>query len=488
MPTKHSSSSPTAAIDGTHLTDAARACLEKMQAAHVNNACIRTFLHQHKVVASGHTGQIPDSALRPVDTLDVIDDDDDDCPVELLKKVVMLKLNGGLGTSMGLHKPKTLLEVKNGKNFLDFILLQVDHRRRHQSTKLPLVLMNSFNTEKSTREFIEHHYPNQYKDYDTEMNLMQNQVPKILQEDLFPAECPANPDLEWSPPGHGDLYTALYGSGKLAALIAQGYEYMFVSNGDNLGATLSGKVLAYMHRHDKDFVMEVCVRTENDKKGGHLAYQGDHLILRESAQCPPDDEASFQDIHKYKYFNTNNLWLSLPVLAALMRKHHGVLPLPVIRNAKTVDPAGLTSAKVYQLETAMGAAISLFDKAAALVVPRSRFLPVKTCSDLLVLRSDAYEVTPRSELFLVPNGWGQTPTVVTLDSKYYKFVTDFEKLIPHGVPSMCDCKRLTINGPVVFGKGVILQSGVTIDSTAEKDGKTLKIADGRTLRDEHVTA
>lgn len=470
-------------IDPATLSDAAKACLEKMRKAKVAEACIRTFLHQHAIVSSGQTGEIPDSAIQPVTSLDNEEDIEMECPADLLQKTVMLKLNGGLGTSMGLQEPKTLLTVKAGQSFLDFIVQQVLYRRKHQKLGLPLLLMNSFNTEKATREFLQKHYPAVYKEFDREVNIMQNQVPKILQDDLFPAEWPANPDNEWAPPGHGDLYTAIYGSGKLKELLDKGFEYLFVSNGDNLGATLSSKVLAYMSANKKDFVMEVCKRTESDKKGGHLAMQGGRMILREAAQCPKEDEGSFQDIAKYSFFNTNNLWIHLPALDALMKKHNGVLPLPVIRNSKTVDPSDASSPKVFQLETAMGAAIGLFENATAIVVPRSRFMPVKTCSDLLVLRSDAYSVTETHEIFLVPNSWGMTPTVVNLDGNY-KILKDFEALIPNGVPSMVDCHRLTVKGKVVFGKNVVLKGGVIIDN--EKEGSVLKIADGKELKDEEV--
>merc|ERR1712070_682934 len=122
--------------------------------------------------------------------------------------------------------------------------------------------------------------------------------------------------------------------------------------------------------------------------------EGGGLTLRESAQCPKDDEAAFQDTSKYRYFNTNNLWVDLEKLKALFEKHMGAIPLPVMVNDKTVDPRDKKSTKVVQLETAMGAAISSFEGAIAILIPRTRFAPVKKCDDLFTLRSDAYELTP----------------------------------------------------------------------------------------------
>lgn len=97
--------------------------------------------------------------------------------------------------------------------------------------------------------------------------------------------------------------------------------------------------------------------------------------------------------HRHKFFNTNNIWINLPKLAAKMDEAGGVMKLPLIKNKKTVNPRDGTTTPVFQLETAMGSAIENFDDAAAIVVPRSRFAPVKTCNDLFTLRSDAYKVS-----------------------------------------------------------------------------------------------
>ena len=169
--------------------------------------------------------------------------------------------------------------------------------------------------------------------------------------------------------------------------------YMFVSNSDNLGATMDLKLLTWFASSKAPFAMECAQRTDADKKGGHLCKLGSKLALRESAQCPDEDEKEFQNVGKYKYFNTNNLWVNLEALKATMDKNDGVLPLPVIKNGKTVDPRDKKSTKVLQLETAMGAAIASFEGAGAILIPRSRFAPVKTTNDMLALMSDAYEVT-----------------------------------------------------------------------------------------------
>merc|ERR1711985_171814 len=186
-----------------------------------------------------------------------------------------------------------------------------------------------------------------------------------------------------------------------------------------------------------------------------MGKEGGGLTLRESAQCPPDDEAAFQDTSKYKYFNTNNLWVDLEKLKALFEKHGGAIPLPVMLNDKTIDPRDKASTKVIQLETAMGAAISCFEGAIALQIPRSRFAPVKKCDDLVALRSDAYTITDDFRIQLAEDRKGVPPTIKLDDA--YKFVDAMEKLIPNGVPSLIACSKMTVKGLLEFAAGVIVE-------------------------------
>merc|ERR1719453_699450 len=334
---------------------------------------------------------IPETSIEPVDSLPDYTSLTAASP-ELLKECVMVKLNGGLGTGMGLEKAKSLLDLKDGNTFLDFIAQQVGQMREVYKKPLAFMLMNSFATSADTLEYLA-----KYTTLQTEglpLEFQQNKAPKITKDDLTPASWPAKPDCEWCPPGHGDLYPAMVGSGTLDNLLAKGYKYMFVSNSDNLGATMDLKLLTWFAGTGKPFAMECAARTDADKKGGHLAMGDKGLLLRESAQCPDEDEKEFQNVGKYKYFNTNNLWINLPALKETMDKNNGVLPLPVMKNSKTVDPRDKKSTKVLQLETAMGAAIGAFEGAGAILIPRTRFAPVKTTNDMLALMSDAYEVTP----------------------------------------------------------------------------------------------
>jgi UTP--glucose-1-phosphate uridylyltransferase len=299
------------------------------------------------------------------------------------------------------------------------------------------------------------------------LEFMQNREPKLSAGDLEPVKWPQEPRLEWCPPGHGDLYTALDSSGTLEALLAAGYRYAFVSNADNLGAVLEPRILAWMASEGIPFVSEQCNRTEADRKGGHLARRADgRLVLRETAQTPDEDRESFEDIKRHRFFNTNNLWVDLRALEDLLKRRDGVLGLPMIRNRKTVDPADPSSPAVYQLETAMGAAIGVFEGARAVLVPRGRFTPVKTTNDLLALRSDAFLLDEHHNVAVAPER-RRGPLFVDLDPDFYKLLGGFEERFPQGPPSLLDCERFTVRGDVVFGRGVVARGRVEIDRAGE---------------------
>jgi UDP-N-acetylglucosamine pyrophosphorylase len=363
-----------------------------------------------------------------------------------------VKLNGGLGTSMGLDGPKSLLRVKPQLSFLDIIAGQVLRLRQASGVRLRFLLMNSFSTAGPTREWLQR---NPALGRPEGIELMQNSVPKVDARTLQPASWPAQPELEWCPPGHGDLYPSLLGSGWLDRLLDEGVRFLFVSNADNLGATLDGSILKSFAESEKPFLMEVCERTAADRKGGHLAARDGQLLLREAAQCPQADQSAFQDIARHRFFNTNNLWLRLDRLKELLDQHGGLIPLPVIANSKTLDPRDPGSPKVIQLETAMGSAIECFTGAAAIVVPRSRFAPVKATSDLLAVRSDAYVLSDEFQLALAPSRNGIPPSI-ELDPKHYKMVDQLDARVRAEAPSLKDCESMSVEGPVDFaGENVI---------------------------------
>ena len=451
----------------------------KMRADGAPDVAVETFAHYYERLAAGELGTLPESEIEPVDSVPDADDllDPGDAVREALDRTVAIRLNGGLGTSMGMTQAKSLLEAKDGLSFLDIIARQVIGLRERSGARLPLVLMNSFATRADSLAALER-YPGLSDGLPPDF--VQGRVPKIAADGLRPVEWPADHELEWNPPGHGDLYTSIVTSGMLEKMLGEGYEYAFVANSDNLGATLEPRILHWFASEGLPFAMEVADRTEADRKGGHIARRhGGGLVLREVAQTPDEDLDSFQDVGRHRYFNTNTLWVNLRTLARVMDERDGVLGLPMIVNRKTVDPRDKSSPAVIQLETAMGAAIDVFEGAAALRVPRTRMIPVKTTSDLVVLRSDAYVLHGDARVESAPERGGSVPLVV-LDDDYFKLLRDFDARFQHGPPSLVAADRLEVRGDVAFGAGVVVRGSALVANDGEGQ---LFVEDGAVLGD-----
>ncbi|MGO4956889.1 UTP--glucose-1-phosphate uridylyltransferase [Luteococcus sp. Sow4_B9] len=443
----------------------------KMEAAGVMPAAIRTFQDQYARLEQGAAGFIAEETIEPMaEPVKLADlEVDPEQAREALDRTVVVKLNGGLGTSMGLDKAKNLLEVRDGKTFLDIIVQQVLAARAKHGVRLPLLFMNSFRTHDDTLESLAE-YPELAVD-GLPLAFVQNQEPKLRVDDLTPVEWPEDPSLEWCPPGHGDVYTALYGSGILEQLLQAGFERMMVTNGDNLGASPDATMAGWFAASGAPYAAELCRRTVNDRKGGHLAARRSdgQLILRDTAQTLPEQMHFFTDTDHHPYFHTNNLWVDLRVLHREMAQRDGVLGLPLIRNEKNVDPTRPDSPKVYQMESAMGAAIEVFEGATAICVGRERFLPVKTTNELLLLRSDLYELDEDGLL----QARAETPRV-ELDG-HYKLVQDFSRLVPHPL-GLRQATSLRVNGEVSFGRDVQVVGDVQVSAAEPRmieDGTVL---------------
>jgi UTP--glucose-1-phosphate uridylyltransferase len=435
------------------------AVLAKAEAGGVHGAELAALRRRLRQLGEQRAGLLPGDALEPLATLPDLDELPEPAPDQardVLDRLVIVKLNGGLGTSMGLSGAKSLLEVKPGATFLDVLARQVLALRERHGARLPLVLMDSEVTRGPSLEALRRHgdlsAPGVPRDF------LQGREPKIRADDFEPVRWPADPELEWCPPGHGDIYPALEGSGTLDALLGAGLRYAFVSNSDNLGALADVRIAAWLAAERVPFALEAVRGTPADRKGGHLAcYQG-QLVLRETAQVP-DGDASFTDIERWRWYNTNNIWIDLRALKDLQAADPAAPELPLIVNRKTVDPRDPDSTPVIQLESAMGAAVGSIPGAQAVHVSRTRFAPVKTTNDLLVVRSDAYELTSDGQM--KPRFDGQEP-VVTLDDNYYKLLADFEQRFPAGAPSLRRCHRFEVDGDVTFGADVVAVGDVRV--------------------------
>jgi UTP--glucose-1-phosphate uridylyltransferase len=423
---------------------------DKMAAEGVDPVAIEVFTHYYRLVESGETGMVPESTIDPLDMPALADADvPDDVAADAIGRTVVIKLNGGLGTSMGLDRAKSLLEAREGLSFLDVIARQVLAIRKRHGVRLPLVLMDSFRTREETLAALAPY--DDLADADLPLDFLQNKEPKLRSDDLTPVTWEPDPALEWCPPGHGDLYTALRGTGLLDAMLEAGYTQVFVSNSDNLGAVPDPRVAGWFASSGAPFAIEAVRRTPSDRKGGHFARRKSdgRIVLRETAQTLPEDQEALSDLSRHKYCSTNNLWFDLQAMKDELDRRDGILGLPMIRNVKTVDPADPSSPEVIQIETAMGAAIEVFEGSMTIEVGRDRFVPVKTTNDLLVLRSDCYRLDDDAVLHQEP----EAVPFVDLD-KPYKLVAGFDARFPDGVPSLKDARSLVVHGDWTFGGGV----------------------------------
>ena len=438
----------------------------------------RSYAELEQVLESGSGGTIPESTIDPLTDVPSLEDHapSDETLSAALRQVAMVKLNGGLGTSMGITGPKSALVVKDGLSFLDVIARQTLALRKQYGVDLPLILMNSFRTRDESLAIL-----GRYPDLELDglpLDFLQSAEPKLRVDDLSPVDWPADPELEWCPPGHGDVYLSLSTTGLLKALLDKGFRYVFLSNADNLGATCDPRIAAWLVENDVPYVAEVCDRTVNDRKGGHLAVRKSdgQLVLRDSAMVEQEDEDAFQDIARHRTFHANNLWVDLRVLDRLLRESQARgeagIGLPILVNRKTVDPSDASSTQVIQIETAMGGAVGRIEGARAIHVPRTRFRPVKTTNELLLVRSDIFELDDQSAIVSLIT---HSDPYVDLD-KPYKLVPGFEERFPKGVPSLREATSLRVEGDVTFGADVVCIGDVTVRASGRAT-----IEDGRRL-------
>lgn len=437
----------------------------KMRQEGLSNLLIQDFLAKVEKVRTGETGKVK------WETIGDLDPEKDEIALEVLQKkytikketlakLVVIKLNGGLGTSMGLEKAKSLIPVKNNLSFLKIVANQVNFMRKKYGVEIPLILMNSYNTEAdSLAELKEAGFSQEIP-----VSFLQNKVPRLNKSDLTPISLKDSKE-EWCPPGHGDIYLSLKETGILEKLLNHGFEYAFISNGDNLGATIEPSILEYLVDEGLEFAMEMTPKTLADTKGGAIyrklidgKFVG--LELLETAQVPKENEPEFSGMGKFRTFSTNNLWVNLRALSSLIESKPPSLSLIV--NPKVVD-----GKDVLQLETAMGSAIGSFQKTKGIIIPRDRFAPVKKCEDYLIRRSDAYVLNEDFSLTMNPErkkaGLGEN--LVSLDDKFYKKLKPFDKLFQI-TPSLLYCNSLKVEGEVEFDTHLVLKGDVVIKNNS----------------------
>lgn len=389
---------------------------------------------------------------------------------DLLNKLVVLKLNGGLGTSMGCTGPKSVIEVHSGFSFLDLTVRQIEKLNATYNTNVPLVLMNSFNTHDETEKILLRYQYSNVQIY----TFNQHRYPRIMKETLEPAgRSFYSPIGDWYPPGHGDVYESFLRSSVFSTLTQQGKEFVFISNIDNLGATVDFDILNHIANEPIEFIMEVTDKTLSDIKGGTLINYNGKAKLLEIAQVPSKHVDEFKSIKKFKIFNTNNLWAKMEAIERLVNNG---MDLDIIVNGK-VD----NGRAVIQLEVAAGAAIQYFSNAIGVNVPRSRFLPVKSTSDLFVVQSNLYSLKAGA---LTMNPKRPIPTVPLVKlGDSFKTVNMYLSRFA-SIPDILELDHLTVSGDVTFGSGVVLKGTVII---VANHGSRIDIPSGSILENKVVS-
>ena len=371
----------------------------------------------------------------------------------------------GLGTSMGCDGPKSLIKVKGDRTFLDLIVEQVRGLNARWDANIPLLLMNSFYTEKEISKFVDN----------IDLPLIaftQNKFPRLSAESLLPLNLEEWGSHAWYPPGHGDFYNCIAEQGILRSLIQKGKDILFISNADNLGAVADAKILQYMIEKDIPFMIEVPPKTAADVKGGTLYEQNGKLKLLEIAQVPEEHIDEFCSQKKFSVFNTNNIWINL--LALEKKMEEGPLNLNVIINEKKVQ-----GKPVVQLETAIGSALDCFEGAVGLCVSRDRFMPVKKTEDLLLVQSNLFSLEGGR---LVRNQERKVSYLpeIRLGSPLDQ-VERFQECFPV-IPDLLDLELLEMAGEVYFDGASSLKGRVKLTGV----NKALHIENGRSIENKTI--
>lgn len=438
---------------------------ETMNTAGLSDSFIADFIQKVDAVRNGETGMVRWEEVGDLDpNADEISLEEihSSYPLDraLLSKLVVIKLNGGLGTSMGLDKAKSLIPIKGTLSFLSVMSKQIEFLRTKFGIEVPLLFMDSYNTQEDSQKELK---LNGFKQT-LRSSFLQHKVPRLDAKTYAPIQSKVEKD-NWCPPGHGDIYFTMMEEGILDELLNKGFEIAFLSNGDNLGATVDPQIVSYLLKENIHFAMEMTPKTLADKKGGAIYRKlvGGKMTqyeLLETAQVPKEYEHEFSGLGKFRTFSTNNLWINLRALKE--RFNQGNFSLSLIVNPKQVD-----GKDIIQLETAMGSAVGNFSKFKGIIIPRDRFAPVKKTEDYLIRRSDAYVLNEDFSLTMAKErkekGLGEV--LVSLDEKHYKKIQQFDALFV-SLPSLLYCEELVVEGEVLFDVPVTIKGKVKFQNTS----------------------
>ncbi|KAI0320904.1 UTP--glucose-1-phosphate uridylyltransferase-domain-containing protein [Amylostereum chailletii] len=385
-----------------------------------------------------------------------------------LNRLAVLKVNGGLGTSMGMTGAKSALEVKDDMTFLDLTVRQIEHLNTTHKVDVPLILMTSFNTHDDTLRIIKK-YANQQLRITT---FNQSRYPRIFKETLLPCPKSSGDDKKnWYPPGHGDLYNALLHSGVLDQLIADGKEYLFVSNSDNLGAVVDQGILQHMIDSQAEFIMEVTDKTKADIKGGTLVDYEGSIRLLEVAQVPSEHMEDFKSgmtgAKSALEVKDDMAFLDLTVrqIEHLNTTEKVDVPLILMTSFNTHEDT-LRIIKKYANQQLR---ITTFNQSRYPRILKETLLPApKSAND------DKKNWYPpgHGDLYNALLHSGTTPVIKLGD--HFKKIQQFQKRFKK-IPKILELDHLTVTGDVYFGRNVTLRGTVIV---VANEGQRIDIPDG----------
>eukprot|EP01102_Stenamoeba_stenopodia_P008629 TRINITY_DN2506_c0_g2_i1.p1 TRINITY_DN2506_c0_g2~~TRINITY_DN2506_c0_g2_i1.p1 ORF type:complete len:498 (+),score=130.22 TRINITY_DN2506_c0_g2_i1:156-1649(+) len=411
-----------------------------------------------------------------------------DCPPEqipvLLNKLVVIKLNGGLGTSLmgsSTALPKSLIELQPDNTFLDVVVRQVEYLNNTFNVQVPLVLMNSFATDKATQKVLRKYENRNVKIY----TFVQTSYPRLFKDTLQPIAKGATQrdSKDWAPAGSGDVFESFHRTGLLEKFLNEGKEYAFISNVENIGGSVGTRTFRLINevfKSQHEFLIEVTERTPTDHLGGVLVQdceRSNRIRSLELSQVPKEKLHLFKP-NKFRYWNTNSMWVSMGSLLTHIKQDQ--LKLSIISKHRNEDGRGS-----LQLEQPAGGAIQCFQRVEALVVPRHRFREVKTTADLFVLQSNLFKMEDNGLVTINPaRGFNSVPVIKFGNDRFFATLSEYKKRFKGKVPNLIELDHLTASGDVVFGSDVTLKGTVII---VANDGEHLDIPDGAILENKVVS-
>jgi len=415
-----------------------------------------------------------------------------------LSQLIVIKLNGGRGLSLGLEHSKSRLVVSNDMTFMDIVVRQIEYLNDLYKVSIPLLLMNSFVTHEDSVKLTKKYENRNIKIY----HFKQSRFPRMRKDTLNPccSDGKAIHPQEWNPPGSGDVFRSLKRSGYLDKFMKEGKKFAFISNVENIGGIpgrVDFKLLNLMKHSENDFLLEVCERISTDHQGGILCHESvlpsnenenpnsakerdpkesrERLGLLELSQVPVDKQSLFS-AKKYKYWNTNSIWIRLDALDEKLKTHS--LNLGIILKAVQTGSHG-----IVQFESPAATSIQSFSKAKLIVVPRYRYWDIKSTAALFLLQSNLYNVDPHTcRVALNETRQFDTIPLVRFGDTFRKF-KDYIRRFKQ-IPDITELDHLTVSGDVFFGSGVVLKGTVII---VANHGERIDIPDGAILENNVIS-